>query len=232
MQRQEFDQFADNYKETLDISLESFEFESTYFAEQKIREIKKAYPQDTAGATFLDLGCGHGACTAFFRHYYPQAELHGYDISSESIAVAKQRSLTNAVFEAYDGQRIPQVSNSYDVVLVANVLHHIQGWEAISLFLQECFRVLKPGGKLFVFEHNPLNPVTRKIVRDCIFDRDATLIHNRDLRCSLRRIGFNVKTKYIIFFPGSLRALRWIEDFLGWLPLGGQYIALATKPDF
>ena len=42
--------------------------------------------------------------------------------------------------------------------------------------------------------------------------------------------GFvSVKTRYRVFFPHFLRALRSLEGALAWLPLGGQYYTRAVK---
>ena len=36
--------------------------------------------------------------------------------------------------------------------------------------------MLKNDGQLIIFEHNPLNPITRKIVKECEYDEDAILL--------------------------------------------------------
>jgi hypothetical protein len=48
----------------------------------------------------------------------------------------------------------------------------------------------------------------------------------------LRAEGFAVvSTDSRFFFPGPLRALRPLERSLSKLPLGGQYMVLARKPE-
>ena len=39
-----------------------------------------------------------------------------------------------------------------------------------------------------------------------------------------------LQTGYCLFFPGPLAALRPLEKFLGWLPLGGQYYVAGVRP--
>lgn len=92
--------------------------------------------------------------------------------------------------------------------------------------------VLKDGGKLIVFEHNTYNPVTRKIVNNCVFDSDAVLVNQRAFGKQLRRNGFlKTKKRYTIFFPRK-KAFKWLlplEKHLSWCMLGGQYYYVAEK---
>ena len=50
-------------------------------------------------------------------------------------------------------------------------------------------RVLRPGGIAAIFEHNPLNPLTRRVVSNCVFDEDAVLLRRRRARGLLRQAG-------------------------------------------
>jgi hypothetical protein len=89
--------------------------------------------------------------------------------------------------------------------------------------------MLAPNGKVFFFEHNPYNPITRWVVSRCEFDRDAILITPRDSRNLFETSGFNVdSTKYILFFPHMLRFLSKVESSLKWLPFGAQYCVSAS----
>jgi hypothetical protein len=75
-----------------------------------------------------------------------------------------------------------------------------------------------------VYEHNPFNPLTVRVVNNCPFDANAKLIRASVMAKRCRDAGFReVKVKYRVFFPGFLRALRFAEGLLSWLPLGGQY---------
>jgi SAM-dependent methyltransferase len=96
--------------------------------------------------------------------------------------------------------------------------------------IKQMLRELRPGGNLFSFEHNPYNPLTVRVVNNCAFDENAKLIYGRDLRNNILRAGFtSVRTRYRVFFPHALRALRAVEPALAWLPLGGQYFVHAVK---
>jgi hypothetical protein len=109
------------------------------------------------------------------------------------------------------------------------VFHHIPHEEHVAL-LAEIRRVLVPGGRLFVFEHNPLNPLTRHAVNTCVFDEHAKLIVASTMRGRARDAGFaTAGIRYRIFFPHALRRLRPLEAKLTWLPLGAQYCVAARK---
>jgi hypothetical protein len=89
---------------------------------------------------------------------------------------------------------------------------------------------LRPGGRVFIFEHNPLNPLTRRAVALCAFDDDADLLFPWQAKRLLRDAGFtNVKLDYIVFFPRQLAFLRGLEPRLGWLPGGAQLLVSGER---
>jgi len=92
--------------------------------------------------------------------------------------------------------------------------------------MSEIRRVIRPGGRFYLFEHNPVNPVTRKMVRDCPFDDDAILLPRRESATLMRESGFSsVSVDYVMFFPHMLAKLRPFERFMTRIPIGAQYVA-------
>jgi hypothetical protein len=93
-----------------------------------------------------------------------------------------------------------------------------------------CHERLRTGGRLFVFEHNPYNPVTRHLVNTCPFDADAVLLTRAETVALLKTAGLEPSAAaYCLFFPRLLAGLRPLETWLGWLPLGGQYFVAGRK---
>ena len=224
----EFDHFANDYREIHNQNLKLSGVSSDYFSEHKIQVLKKHENED--GINFLDFGCGDGNSSQHFTNYFPNSSYNGIDISSESINVAKVKSIKNTNFQTFDGIKIPFQDNSFDVVFTACVFHHIDFKLHENLF-NEIYRVLKPSGKFYIFEHNPWNPVTRHIVNTCPFDEDAVLLTPSYTKKTLNKIFKNTITNYILFFPRHKLFTPFInlEGLLTKIPLGGQYYTIAQK---
>lgn len=233
MDEAEFDQFADEYeamhKASIAISGETPDF----FAEYKIQDIVREYERHSgpvsASTRVLDFGSGNGGSVPFVRKHLPQAQLTCVDVSRRSLALAEKRFPSLAEFVHFGGAHIPFSAEHFDIVFAACVFHHIDHAEHVSL-LKELRRVIRPGGSLFVYEHNPYNPLTVRIVNSCPFDKNARLIRGSVMKQRLVEAGFTgARIRYRIFFPHALRIMRPMEAALTWLPLGGQYYALAQK---
>ena len=160
--------------------------------------------------------------------YFPKLKIYGIDPSVESIDTASSKN-QNCIFHAYNGIDIPFQNNSFDAAILSNVLHHILPIERRKNIV-EIYRILNKNGYLFIFEHNPFNPVTRYIVKNCEFDADAHLVSQNNCIKLLKALGFQiVEARYIVFFPKALKLLRPLEEHLGFLPLGAQYFIAAQK---
>lgn len=227
-----FDKFANDYRllHTKCVKKTSGA-DSNYFTEYKIRELfERNYISNSS--KILDMGCGDGNSARFFSIYFSECEYYGTDISAESIAVAKRKNVAlQKRFCCYDGKKLPYDNNFFDVVYIACVLHHVE-FNKRKQLLRECLRVLKPMGKLIIFEHNPYNPITRMLVKDCPFDKDAELITPRYQVKLLKHIGFYIDSKaFTLFMPrkGLFKKLQWIEKHISWLPIGGQYYTVSEK---
>jgi ubiquinone/menaquinone biosynthesis C-methylase UbiE len=216
--RNEFDEFAQSYDQTLKAALPAGMDEDQYFARYKIDFLVAATRNRTV-KSILDFGCGAGRSLEYLASAFPRASLSGYDPSSESIRLAAQRVATATLTTQW-----PDIEQqAFDVVFVANVFHHIPRNE-ISTWLERCRKILSPQGKIFVFEHNPLNPVTRYVFERCPFDVDAKMIPRRELIDMGRGAGLKIaSTRYTLFFPKPLKIFRPLERWMGWLPIGAQY---------
>jgi hypothetical protein len=83
---------------------------------------------------------------------------------------------------------------------------------------------------LSVFEHNPANPITRRVVEQCPFDEDAVLLYPAEVKRYLTHVNLRLlRHDYIVFMPRALAWLRPLEPALAWLPAGAQYAVLAGK---
>jgi SAM-dependent methyltransferase len=225
----EFDRFADEYLAAHTENVAITGEDPDYFARYKIQEISRLYKSRrlSSPARILDFGCGIGSSIAHLKAAFPQAQIVGLDVSARSLAIARQRFPHAASYEIYDGAEIRLAKHSYDLIFSSCVFHHIEAAEHLSIFRQ-LRGLLAADGAMIVFEHNPVNPVTRYIVATCPFDENAVLIPARDFVRRQRDAGFgSIEVAYTGFFPGGLRGLRPLEPFLRSVPLGAQYYTFA-----
>jgi SAM-dependent methyltransferase len=227
----EFDRYGDNYREAVE---ESIAFSGTgldFFTAAKARillELAELRVGPPAGLEFLDVGCGTGETD---RHLQGRVRaLAGVDVAPRMLESARRRNPWADYSEYAEGEPIPFDQASFDVCFAVCVLHHVPPDERVTL-VREMGRVCRPGGLIVLFEHNPLNPLTRKAVRGCEFDRDVELIPRRRSSDLLDRAGLRaVEHRYILFFTRDSALLRRVERGLRRLPLGAQYAAFAQRP--
>lgn len=103
---------------------------------------------DIAAQNVLNIGCGSGLDNEW-AHTQNVDSIFGIDISTELIAIAKQR-FPEDNFAVMDAAHLGFRDQSFDVAYSSLVLHYLPDW---SLPLREAHRVLSPGGS-FVFSCN------------------------------------------------------------------------------
>jgi len=222
MATEKFDHYAESYDELHLKSLSASGESPEYFAQYKLDCLERLGAP--TAEPLLDYGCGIGNVTARLATRY--TAIHGYDPSTQSLEAARQR-MPNAVFTS-DASALP--ANHFATAVVSGVLHHVPRPERADL-VRTILATLRPGGRLFVFEHNPLNPLTRRMVTLCEFDDDADLLMPWTVRRLLKGAGYSpVRLDYIVFFPRALSVLRPAEPLLSWLPAGAQTLTIGTKP--
>jgi len=225
-----FDEFAKDYRKTHDDAIKISGGDSSYFSEYKIIELLK-FENPQKAIQVLDFGCGDGNSSMYIRKYFPEANIFGVDVSEESVSMAKKKEIRNSSFTAFDGLKLPYKDEEFDVVFTSMVFHHIEH-KLHNAILKEIYRVLKKGGRFYNFEHNPNNPLTRKVVRECVFDEDAVLLKPSYNKNVTKNNGFKVeKLNYTLFFPRQqiFNFFHKIEPMLSWLPVGAQYYIKAVK---
>jgi len=216
-----FDGYAEKYSALHNVNLASSGEPLEYFSEYKRACLERL--NAPADEPLLDYGCGVGNVLGALATHF--SESHGYDPSAESLTVARAR-VPNATFHTELGQ-IPD--GYFSTVVLSGVLHHVPRSERHGV-LTTARRKLRDGGRLFVFEHNPWNPLTRYVVATCPFDDDADLLFARTIQRLLRSADFSdLKREYIVFFPRPLAALRPLEPRLHWLPIGAQTLVVGTR---
>ncbi len=218
----EFDRYANSYDAMHAKSIAASGEGTEYFAIYKQKVLERLLGRGFDKAV-LDFGCGIGNLTRLLVESFPT--VHGYDPSSECVKLARERTPRAAFFE--DTEDLPK--DHYGAIVLANVLHHVPPPNRPGL-VQTIVRALAPQGRLVVFEHNPINPVTRKAVAACPFDEGVELLFPWEVKRLLSGAGLrSIERDYIVFFPRFLAMARGLEPRLGWLPLGAQVCAWGTK---
>lgn len=214
----EFDQFSDDYQELVDQSVKASGESGEYFADYKARFIAKRIASRPS-CRILDYGCGVGLVCRSIRRQLPHARIDGFDISQRSLDRVDSALKMQGTFTS----KISDLARNYDVIVLANVLHHTRPQDR-QLLLCRVMELLRAEGNLVVFEHNPANPLTRRAVKSCPFDGDAILLPPRETVGYLTQSGLqSVRLEYIVFFPRALHWLRPLEPSLAWCPVGAQY---------
>jgi SAM-dependent methyltransferase len=225
----EFDHFADDYDNLLKKSITSSGFEPSYFDEHKIKTIFDDYISnkkfDNRKVHILNFGCGIGKSEIFINKYFTNCTICSVDVSEKSIDSAKEknRQFKNINFIKFDNVEDLHLKSTFDIIFVANVFHHIP--EDLHLTTLKYLRsFLSPEGHLYVFEHNPKNPLTRKVFETCEFDVGCKMINSALFIKMCADSGYNtIIRRYILFFPKFLSFFSSLEKYLKWCPVGAQY---------
>lgn len=219
----DFDEYADYYEDLLSEQLNFFNRNREYFSEYKVALAAANCRQPIE--KILDFGCGIGLSLPYLQKYFCHAQLFATDISEKSLSYVRDKFVNVTILkdDAVD-------DHSFDMIFVTGVFHHLPVRQR-SQVMERLSDWLISNGKLFVFEHNPYNPVTQHLVSSCPFDRDVELISLGGMKQLVKNVGRleDVAAGYCLFFPQILRDLRPLEKFLRWLPLGGQYFVVGSK---
>ena len=217
-QLDDFDKFARDYKAILDKSLKFGGEKGEYFSRYKAEFIARRAGKGFHGR-ILDHGCGIGLLSEVLLRHFPRSTVDGFDVSVLSIEHVPDTLKKQGCFTS----DINQLAGGYDLLVMANVLHHIEksGRENEIIRLK---RLVKEKARIVVFEHNPYNPLTQKIVKDSPLDKGVVLLPPSETLSYFKKAGLrNIQLNYIVFFPRQFSALRWAEPYLSWFFLGAQY---------
>jgi ubiquinone/menaquinone biosynthesis C-methylase UbiE len=118
--------------------------------------------------TILDLGSGTGYLSIEIARKAPGLQVHGIDLSRQMVKIARRhaRGVNNAQFVFGNAAKLPFRDKSIDLVVSTGALHH---WRAPRLVFDECYRVLKTGAEVWIYDGCPEvfnNPADRRKVNE------------------------------------------------------------------
>jgi SAM-dependent methyltransferase len=229
MANTEFDRHADGYENEVARAVWFSGRDPTFFRQAKVRTLLWALQRNVGAPNSLsgvDFGCGVGL---FTRDLAPHVRnVVGVDVSRDMLERARELN-PGVRFDLYDGTRLPYADRSFDFLLAASVLHHVDPGARQPL-VAEMGRVVRTGGLVALFEHNPLNPLTRLVVSRCSFDEHARLIRRQSAVRLLESAGMSVsESRYFLVLPSESRLSLAVEERVSRLPLGAQYL-VAGRP--
>ena len=121
-----------------------------------LRDTALRFSRVTRPLAVADIGCNTATSNAVWAEL--GHHVYGLDISTELLRIARQR-LRDAGLPAHlclgSATALPWTSGTMDVCMVIELLEHIGDWQSC---LDECARVLRPGGILLLSTTNRLCP--------------------------------------------------------------------------
>ena len=107
------------------------------------------------GGTVLDVGCGTGALAGWIQR--AGYDVVGVDASAGMLRQALDQHGVGAVYAAYS-TALPFEDDAFDLALSVATMHHLETPERVTATIAEMGRVVRPGGYVLIWDHNPLNP--------------------------------------------------------------------------
>ncbi|MCX6640430.1 MAG: methyltransferase domain-containing protein [bacterium] len=115
--------------------------------------------QSSQNLSLIDLGCGTGNILEHLQKSTKIQQFCGVDLSEKYLELVRQKLDCRTVKGSVLDPALPDlVAETFDVALLAAVLHHLvgrtrrQSRQLAAAALQNALRVLKPGGYLIVLE--------------------------------------------------------------------------------
>jgi len=117
-------------------------------------------------APILDACCGNGIflleyCSSV--NYY--TDIYGVDLDIDALETARQlfidNNLESPVFAKGDASNLSFSDHQFRSIFCLNTLINIHPFNKIEAIISELFRVLKPGGKIYLDFRNQLNPALK-----------------------------------------------------------------------
>ena len=170
-----FDSIASQYSNELPVYFQD------YLLKRKMYFISK-YCNNLQDKIGLDIGCGQGTYSEYLTKI--SNKMVGIDFSFNNV---KNTLNTNNHGLNCDGTRLPFKSNYFDFCFSINVLHHLPSATLQDNFLNEMIRVVKPNGKVFIFDLSLKNPIFSFYLK-YIFPRIRSIDEGDELFINAKKI--------------------------------------------
>jgi ubiquinone/menaquinone biosynthesis C-methylase UbiE len=154
-----------------------------------VDDLVEAVPE---GAEVLDVGTGPGVLLVELAGRRPDVRVTGVDLSADMVTAAQGNvgefgeRVSVRVGDVVD---LPFPDDAFDVVVTSLSMHH---WDRPADAVPELARVLRPGGRLFVYDlgHAPFDVLTDTA-------RERGLLRGRPVRPTTIRTGVPILSRCV-----------------------------------
>jgi ubiquinone/menaquinone biosynthesis C-methylase UbiE len=171
---------ADEYSQAMSLEAEQTEFR---WASEKICLLIKTLQILPQRERVADVGCRSGGQAAYYKEQAGILEMHGFDIAPAPLVEAQKKGIITHEWIS-GASACPVADNFFDAVISGDLIEHLFDTD---VFLEELWRVVRPGGYLLITTPNlawwwsrlrflygkvpcGMGSVSPKHVRDCAID--------------------------------------------------------------
>lgn len=171
-ERAHFNKIAKEYESKYGYFDEFTKYKINKKVERFVNSIKENILNTKKSIKVFEVGCGTATYTYAYAKKYPKLEVVASDISEEMIALSKSNNKQkNVKFIVKSAYNTGLKKDSVDVVSGFYILHHIDQKKV----KKEILRILKPGGMVYFYEPNILNPIvflikSNKVIKKFVGD--------------------------------------------------------------
>ena len=114
---------------------------------------------DIKGKDILEVGCGRGGGLSYINRYLSPKTVTGLDLNSKAIKFCRKNySKEKNTFLQGNAQQLNFDNDSFDVVINVESSHR---YNQMNKFLEEVYRVLRPGGYLLLADFRPQEDIEK-----------------------------------------------------------------------
>jgi len=214
MSKTHFDLIASQYENSLPAHI------NQHYLVKRVRYIQNIRRE----GLLLDVGCGTGTMTQALADSGFRA--FGVDQSVEMLRIAESKR--KGYHLQATAKDLPFSKEQFHVVITIATLHHFADHDLIEHAIGEMLRVVRPGGHLLIWDHNPRNPYWKLLMKRVPQDSgEERLISHQEILVILAKHQEIIETIQIMnsgfipdFVPNFLMpAARILEALFEKIPL-------------
>jgi len=136
---------------------------------------------DLNGMDVLEVGSGRGGGSSWIARSQGIKSMTGVDLSGSAVWFCSNRhKLENLTFMQGDAENLPMADGTVDAVVNVESCHH---YPDLGVFLNEVYRVLRPGGSLYLTDYRDAHEV--ESFHQYIENSSFEVIHKEDVTANV-----------------------------------------------